>query len=209
MGVSSGLRGVTRWDRGDQLVTEVLLGVLCVASCVAAVAAAVRSATVDEFMVGVDLAERATAPVVPSAERFSLGASESAALTVSSPTALERFAWAAPQVLAYALAAAVLWRLLRVFGSLRTGEPFTAGTARHLVVASLVLLVGGVVWALLSGWSQLELSSAAADAYGEPSPVEVSGSLDLAFLLPALVLTGLAEFFRRGTALRREVEGLV
>lgn len=99
----------------------------------------------------------------------------------------------------------VLLLLLRVVRSLRVGDPFVLANARRLRLIAAAVAVGGTGASLLQNWGEHLVLS---DPVIRPlvhEQVHVT-------LLPVVAGVGillLAEVFRRGALMRRDLEGLV
>jgi hypothetical protein len=99
----------------------------------------------------------------------------------------------------------VLLLLLRIVRTLRRGDPFALDNARRLRVIAAAVVIGGLGGAALRAWGEhLVLADSAIAPF-------VNESLDLSLtpLWAALVVWLLAEVFRRGALMRRDLEGLV
>jgi len=112
----------------------------------------------------------------------------------------------APQLLAVLALGAGALLLLGVARALRHGDPFTPGSARRLTLLGLLVLVAGLVGPVVGEVLRLALVESARDAVrGWTFSVELTAWPVLTGILVLFV----AEVFRRGAALRADVEGLV
>lgn len=121
------------------------------------------------------------------------------------PDLQQKVALIGAPVLAGVLAIIVLFLLLRVVRSLRHGDPFVPVNTRRLFVIAATVGIGGQLAVLLIAWGKQGVLD---HPLVEPYVVrELSASF--VPLLAGLGIAVLAEVFRQGTRLRREVEGLV
>jgi len=99
------------------------------------------------------------------------------------------------------IAYVVLSRLLRIVGSVRTGEPFTVDNAGRLRT---------IAWALL-GIELLHICvvAIASAVSTKEVPLEINGNFDLTGWLAILLLFVLAQVFLEGTRMREDLEGTV
>lgn len=128
-----------------------------------------------------------------------------ASVAVHDPDLRQRLGLTGAEVLTGLLAVVVLVMLLLLVRSLRQGDPFVEANARRLYVIAAAVGLGGQGAALLGGWGR-------AGVLQHPlvAPYVVhEQSLPLLPLLAGLGVAVLAEVFRQGAVLRREVEGLV
>jgi Protein of unknown function (DUF2975) len=92
-------------------------------------------------------------------------------------------------------------RLLRIVGSVRTGEPFTIDNAGRLRT---------IAWALL-GLELLHICvvAIASAVSTKEVPLHIDGNFDLTGWLAILLLFVLAQVFLEGTRMREDLEGTV
>ncbi len=148
-------------------------------------------------------------PSVGDGDGFALTGPVTAVLEVSEPTAGGRL-WAFAPSLVLAVQVMVVGLLLfRVVRSLRTGDPFAPVNVRRIRVCAVVVLAG----ALLAAASRVFGYQAAVDEAGRALPgspaLEVVVDVPVTAVVLGLGLAAAAEFMRRGTALRDDVDGLV
>lgn len=200
-----------RWKRLDQWFIEGVLGFVAVASGLVAIGLVVDAARTNLLRPDISLAKAAVPVMSQHAGRFSLRAHETAQLIISTPTVGERIAYALPGVLAALLGCIVAWQLMRVFATLRTGDPFGCANTRRITVIGLIFVIGGGLWAMSGAAASFWLAGHAYDAFDAhaTSPVMLATTFNYAPVFIGGVLGSFAEFFRRGAELRREVEGLV
>ncbi|WP_304451103.1 DUF2975 domain-containing protein [Nocardiopsis sp. YSL2] len=127
------------------------------------------------------------------------------------PTAWERFLIAAPGLLGVSATLLVLlmvWSLVRGLGA---GDPFVPANARRVYVIALTVLIGSVVVPTVAAVCENVLRGRAleSDEIAFSFVVFGEGGISLPLVLTGFLLAALAEVFRRGTALRADVEGLV
>lgn len=104
------------------------------------------------------------------------------------------------------LAVAVILLLWRIVRSTRSGEIFSAANVRRMTGIWVLVVAGGMALQLLDLWVRYELLA--------PTALPLATSLSLADISFAPVVVGsllafFTEVFRRGVALRDEVEGVV
>ncbi|MBJ7456172.1 MAG: DUF2975 domain-containing protein [Thermoleophilia bacterium] len=115
----------------------------------------------------------------------------------------------APQVLGAAVVVGTAYLLWRVVRSLREGDPFNRRNARRLTAAALIVMIGGTAVGVVDAMVGLVFATEAAEALGDDSAVAPGTGLSFLPIAIGLVLGVLAEVFRRGAAMREELEGLV
>lgn len=121
------------------------------------------------------------------------------------PGAGERALYLAPTLLASALALCGLSLVLGMVRSLRGDELFTAANTRRLTLLAVLLIAGTTLSALAAGITRLELLRRTDLSDEIVFDVEWS-------LLPIAIGLGvaaLAEVFRRATAMRVDLEGVI
>lgn len=128
----------------------------------------------------------------------------SATLVFEDPSFLQRLATMLPTLIVAGTVGTVAVLLWLVSKSLREGELFTHENVGRLKSCANTVLVGGLVAAGSEIAVSLWFLGSADDL-----PVELAATGSLVALPIALALAGLAEIFRRGAALRDDVEGLV
>lgn len=198
------IRRVTGWDRSSQLILEgLLLAVILVAVAVNAVAL-ISLVTDREIVVPVALIEQP----LGAANGAALATTEGE-LTLTGASTGQVLLAAAPLVLGTAVVTGAAYCLFLVVRSLRTGTPFHHRNARRLMAAALIVLVGGAVTGMAHVVGTMALSMDGQELLGDGGPLVASASLPLAFIGIGLLLLCLAEFFRRGTQLAEDVDGLV
>jgi hypothetical protein len=208
MGTRGGMRRLFGWSGVDQRMVEGLMLLACIGGVVAAGVALVRILVRGPVELGVDLEDAAGGE---RAGRFSLEPAESAALRVEDPTVAERAAVHLPDAVAALVVAVTAYLLWRLFVTLREGDPFQRVNVNRLLAAAWVIGVGGTLASLVGGLGRLVVLENAVSAYGGNAQAPFAMSFTLSFVpgLVALPLLAAAEFFRRGAALRADVEGLV
>jgi len=209
------------WTRIDQRLLEGVLIAVAIGAVAAGVLIGVHGATTDRLEARLNMTREevgAMAGEAPMAEvdgtLYIFGAS-GATLHVEGPTRWQRLLSIVPGVLVacvVAVVAMLLWQVARCAGR---GHLFGRTSARLLLTAAIVVLVGGVAVSLISAFARLSLARGAPAALGAPG--EAAGAGMSVSLLPAIamaavvsmVLLILAQMFRQAARLREEVEGLV
>lgn len=202
--MSTRVRRVTGWDRPSQIMLEGLLLVVMLVAVALSAVALISLFADREIVVPVALTEQP----LSSAAGATLSTVEGQ-LTLTGATTGQVLLVAAPLVLGTAVVTGAAYCLLLVVRSLRTGTPFHRRNARRLMTAALVVLFGGAVTGLVSTLGTMALAMDGQEILGDGSPLVASASLPLAFIGIGLLLLCLAEFFRRGTQLAEDVEGLI
>jgi hypothetical protein len=190
---------VKRWSRIDQAFLEGLLWALPGVVLLQVLLQLVRAVRGDALGVSGPVPEELLEPTGLVVGPLS------GTVVVEDPTA-SQYAWAVfPEVLVLVLAVVVSLLLLGVARGLRTGDPFTAASARRLTTLAVVLVVGGTFMPFFQSIAH----------QGVLDPLLPGGPTSATFELPFWpVFTGmlvffLAEVFSRGARLREDVEGLV
>lgn len=134
--------------------------------------------------------------------------SETVELTVDAlPLGLRLLAAAGPAVFLLSVAAGA-WLLAGIVRSVGRGRPFDRRNPGRLVGLAAAILVGGLLAPVLRDLASTAVLEAT-DLVDTGSPFVIAASISfLPVMLAVLVLT-VAEAFRRGGALEREVEGMV
>lgn len=135
-----------------------------------------------------------------------LSGPSTATVGILNPTRGEQFAYVTIGALVPALAAVVLWVLLRVVSSVSKGTPFTEINAKRLWLLAALIGVGGTLASFAHNWVDAYLisQSAAAPAF-QTSQV----TFEVWPLLVGLVVGVIALTWDRGVALERDAEGLI
>jgi hypothetical protein len=121
------------------------------------------------------------------------------------PTLPQRLLVIAPPIVASVTGMLVALLLLRLLGTVRRGEPFVAANVRRLRLIAVAIAVGAMLAQLLGLQGRASLLTEPAI---EPF-VRLSFEISFAPFAAALLVAAVAEILAVGTALRREVEGLV
>lgn len=202
--MSTKVRRVTGWDRPSQIMLEGLLWAVMLVAVVLSTVTLIGLFTDREVVVSVALTEQP----LGAASGATLATTEGE-LTLTGATTGQVLLVAAPLVLGTAVVTGAAYCLLLVVRSLRTGTPFHRRNARRLMTAALIVLFGGVVAGMADTFGTMALAMDGQERLGDGSPLVASAALPLAFVGIGLLLLCLAEFFRRGTQLAEDVEGLV
>lgn len=129
-----------------------------------------------------------------------------ASVNILNPTRGEQFAYVTIGALVPALAAVVLWILLRVVSSVGRGSPFTETNAKRMWFLAAMIGLGGTLASFADNWGDAYLiaRSAAAPAF-QTSRV----TFEIWPLLVGLLVGVIALTWDRGIALEKDTEGLV
>lgn len=200
------------WNAGvDDRTAQVLLeGILLLSMVVAGIGSLLS-------VIGAvrDRAVERSVPLAPDRVDLGAGAGGYSVEAATGTATLERagagalIGSVAPQVLGAAVVVATAYLLWRVVRSLREGDPFNRRNARRLTAAALIVMIGGTAVGVVDAMVGLVFSTEAADALGEGSAVTSGAEISFLPIAIGLVLGVLAEVFRRGAAMREELEGLV
>ncbi len=134
-----------------------------------------------------------------------IGAPVTAHFVFVEPSASQRVIWLIPSVLPPLLALAATWQVFAIVRTARRGDPFVAENERRLWILAFLIGLGGTLWSMVSGFSEMLLlqRSAAADM------TEIAATISF---LPAIIGLGvavLASVWRVGVDLRDDVDGMV
>jgi len=129
-----------------------------------------------------------------------------ASVNILNPTRGEQFAYVAVGAFVPALAAVVLWVLLRIVSSVDRATPFTATNAKRMWFLSAMIGLGGTLASFASNWvdTYLIARSAAAPAF-QTSQV----TFEIWPLLVGLLVGVIALTWDRGIVLEKDTEGLI
>ena len=127
-------------------------------------------------------------------------------VTFWAPTAGQRLQYLVGPLLVAVTALVVMALLLFVARSQRRGEPFTLTNARRVSAIGVVVAVGGTLAPVVTQMAHSSLLEATA-----AGPLVRTNEFTLSFLWVAvgLVVASVGEVFRRGVALREDLDGLV
>lgn len=124
------------------------------------------------------------------------------------PGLLRRIVWLVAITLVPLALTWLWWTLSRMVGTARDGDPFTLANARRLAIAGVVVGLVPLI-ALLTQQLVLRWMLASSSAAGKADIWYRGGMLPLGTLGAGLALLVLAAIWRRGVAMRRDLEGLV
>ena len=128
-----------------------------------------------------------------------------ARVAVFDPDLRQQFGLVGAPVLGGLVTVAVLGLLLLMVRTLRRGDPFIPANGRRLLWIAALVGIGGQAAVLLTAWGRLGILE-----HPRVAPYVVH-DVPISFLplLAGFGIAILADVFRRGTQLRREVDGLV
>ncbi|MGN6302570.1 MAG: DUF2975 domain-containing protein [Angustibacter sp.] len=121
------------------------------------------------------------------------------------PTWPQRWAWTLVRAIPAALAAVGLWLLAALTRSAYRGSPFTRRNVHRLMVLTTLVAVGGLV----GDWGAALVRLWVVDSSDLGSLVTQDAQLSFAFLGVVLLLGVVTEVWRRGVAMREDLDGLV
>lgn len=122
-----------------------------------------------------------------------------------SPTGAQRWAWLLVRAVPAALAAVGLWLLADLTRSARRGSPFTRRNVHRLMVLTGLVAAGG----LIGDWGAAFVRLWLIDSSDLGPLVPHDAELDFTFLGVVLLLGVVTEVWRRGVAMREDLDGLV
>ncbi|KQX66245.1 DUF2975 domain-containing protein [Angustibacter sp. Root456] len=122
-----------------------------------------------------------------------------------SPTGPQRWAWLLVRVVPAAFAAIGLWLLAALTRSAHRGSPFTRRNVHRLMLLTSLVAAGG----LIGDWGAALVRMWLIDSSDLGSLVSPGAELSFAFLGVVLLLGVVTEVWRRGVAMREDLDGLV
>ncbi len=139
-------------------------------------------------------------------EQVEMSGARTVDVSFRAPTTGQRLQYLAGPLLVTGTAMVVMALLLLVARSQRRGEPFTLANARRVSAVGAVLAAGGTLAPFLTNVMHNALLESTAAA-----PLVRTNEFTISFLWVAvgLVVASVGEVFRRGVALREDVDGLV
>ena len=193
------------FDRADYLGLRVILGIAVAGSVLFGLGGPVFAAATNAPL-NVSYATTVTGGI-----QLPRGATHDGNATVEmllrDATLGERFVQALPELLISGLTVAVAWMLFQLLRSTQAGEPFTRRNVRRINMIALIVGIGGMLVQSAQG-----LADNAIYTTGR-LPDRVGFIFELTItplpLVAMLVIALIGEAFRRGVALREDVEGLV
>lgn len=121
------------------------------------------------------------------------------------PTLAQRWAYVLVRALPAAAAAAGLWLLAALIRSCRVGDPFTRRNVRRLGWITALTAAGGVI----GDWGASFVRRWLLDSSDAAGLVPMDFSLSFGFVGLVLVLGVVTGVWRRGVAMREDLDGLV
>lgn len=190
------------WDRWDNALLEGLLLIITLGALIFGILETLDVMTAERLAVAAVLDDGPTTLATSDGDRVT---AEEVQLSLTDPAPGQRLLVAAPTVLGSIVVATVGWLLWEVVRSLRLGDPFHRTNARRLSIAAVMALVGGMATTLIGSLASITLAGDAPDSLG----LATAATLSFVPVGVGIVLAAVGEVFRRGAALRDEVEGLV
>ncbi|MBL8559572.1 MAG: DUF2975 domain-containing protein [Hyphomonadaceae bacterium] len=177
-------------------IAAIVLWILLACVALAALAYAVLHGLIAAGVVSPDILSGGRGHVRGEGFEASFDTDSSLAWQVVTPALLSA-------LVAIAGALVIVRRLLKLFESFRSGEPFRKENANHLRVIWITMTI-----VELSRYGILALTGLLVAAFGKPSGAEMTFKInvDLMPWASILVLIVLAEVFREGARLREEQE---
>ncbi len=115
----------------------------------------------------------------------------------------QRWAWLLVRAVPAAFAAIGLWLLADLTRSARRGSPFTRRNVHRLMVLTSLVAAGG----LIGDWGAAAVRFWVIDSSDLGSLVSPGGEMSFAFLGVVLLLGVVTEVWRRGVAMREDLDG--
>lgn len=134
---------------------------------------------------------------------------DSMVLTFHDPGTRERLLLALPILLRQITGFIVIYLVLRIIQSLKTGDPFVMANVRRVYGIAFTVMTAALLWVMADGVTAAALQRT---AVATPEVVFAEFRLGSGFfngLITGFLLAALAEVFRRGTRTREDVDGLV
>ena len=204
----SRLDRLLRFDRSDFGISFVVIAFLAAAVPVYTLVMPLATWARGTGLVGeIDLSGQrlGETQTAPGAEVLSAGVGRARFETLDTQTFLAYLAPGLVLTVATLLVACLLWHLLR---SIQSGDPFITASVWRLRGIAGVLLLAPPLHAVASAFSLGSLTHAAL-VDSPPGLLFLLSPAPLMVMGVGLLLAALAEAFRRGTDLERDVEGLV
>lgn len=198
------------WERLDSLALEAVLWLLLLVVGFFGALLPILGVTgllspTDTRNVHIDGVTQISGPGAVNASGMTLRGTHAAELTFTDPSLIERLLLVLPEVTHALLLGAILGLLIRMAGTLRSGDLFTPRNAQYLNgIALAVLLIGTLVPLLDSITTNILVSGTPLD-----SRVKITYELSILWVLAAIFIAAVAGAFRHGTRLRDDAEGLV
>jgi hypothetical protein len=195
------------FDRADYLGTKIILGIAAVGSVLfslgAPVVAAVTNAPLPvsyttEVTSGIEMPRGATHDGYTTVD-----------LLLGDATTGERLAQALPGLIFAAMTLAIAWLLFQLLRDTQAKEPFTRRNVRRINTIAIIVGIGGTLVQIIQGFADNAIlaSSRLPDSSARTLVFELSFTPIPLVVMLVIALVG--EVFRRGIALRADVEGLV
>lgn len=121
------------------------------------------------------------------------------------PSATQRWLWVLGQSALPTLAAVALYLIFRIVRSARVGDPFVRANVSRLRALAVVVGIGGLIVSAYAAWLRRWLL----DGSGAAGLVAQDWTVSFLPLVAGVVVGVLAEVWRRGVAMREDLEGLV
>jgi Protein of unknown function (DUF2975) len=191
--------------RADYFAAKIILGVAVVGSVMSglvqpvvngATGAPLPVAYITKVTSSIDLPRGATHDGVATLE-----------LLLNDATMGERFTQALPGLVFAGVTISVAWLLFQLLRSTQSGEPFTRRNVRRINTIALVVGAGGILAQYAGGFAD-SMVVITRDLPDTPS-LFFGFSFSPVPLVAMLAIALVGEVFRRGVALRDDVEGLV
>ncbi len=193
------------FDRSDYLLVKVILGLTVLGPILFGLVRFVVDARTSTPLA---MAYTVAAPAGIALPR---GATQNGQVTmellIKDPTLGERLGQAIPGTLGLAMTIAIAWLFFQLLRSIQAAEPFTRANVRRINAIALIVGLGGSLAQLAQGFADNAILMT--DRLPRASALTWEMTLTPLPVVVMLVIALIGEAFRRGVALRSDVEGLV
>jgi hypothetical protein len=202
---SSGKRDWLTFDGADYLITKIVLGIAVVGSIIFGLVGPIIDAATNAPLALSYKTKVASGIHLPRGTTHDGYATMQ--LLLHDATLGERIGQAIPELLVGAMTIGVAWLLFQLLRTTQAAEPFTVRNVRRINLIALTIGIGGMLVQLAHGFADNAIANA--DRLPDPTSLTFEMTFTPLPLVVMLVMAIVAEAFRRGIALRNDVEGLV
>jgi hypothetical protein len=199
-------RGWLVFSRSDYIATKVILGIAVAGSVLYRLAVPILD-SVNNAPLPVTYRTSVTGSGVELPAGTTVEGDATMQLLLQDATSGERLTQALPAVLVAGLTIAVAWLLFQLIRSTQAGEPFTRRNVLRINGIALMIGLGGMVVQFAGGVADNAIQTSG--RLPRPDTLSLEMTFSPLPLVVMLAIALVAEAFRRGVALREDVEGLV
>jgi hypothetical protein len=193
------------FDRGDYLLIKILLAITVVAAALYGLVGPLIDAARNAPLL-VSYTTRVTSGI-PLPRGATHDGQATMELLLRDATLGERSIQAIPGLLGAAATIAIAFLLFQLLGTTQAGDPFIRPNVRRINTIALIVGIGGSLVQLAYGVADNAIYTTG--RLPRPDTVILGMTLSLAPLVVMMAILLIGETFRRGVALRDDVEGLV